>query len=196
MAGSTNIDSSSLTRHGIVMIIIGTSVCAIGSVMARPMREELGYVLAAALTSLCVVIASLSLGFGKQWTPKRHLFPTYLAVGASLIACCMISWLIQPGLIDVRVLGLLAGVLGLVWGSWYMKLAFNFQSNSFQSCTMSVLAAAITSLGIMLATRTGFSKHTAVTLVGCYIIVLGVQVYLTAAFLHREVARERAMQRR
>ncbi len=196
MTGSTNIDSSSLTKHGMAVIIIGTSVCAIGSLMARPMREELGYLLAAALTSLCVVIAFLFLGFRKQWTPKRHLIPTYLAVGVSLIACCMISWLIQPGLIDIRVLGLLAGLLGLVWGSWYMKLAFHFQSNSFQACTMSVLAAAISSLGITLATRTGFSKHTAVTSVGCYIIVLGVQVYLTAAFLHREVVRERALERR
>lgn len=177
------------------MIVMGTTVCAIGSLMAKPTREELGYVLAAALIAMCLLITLLSLGSRTQWVPQRRLLPTYLVGGASLIVCCIISWLIQPGLLDIRVIGILAGLLGLAWGSWHMKLAFHFQSNSFQACTISVLAAATSSFGILLATRAGSSKLTAVISVGCYMIVLGVQVYLTAAFLHREVARERALER-
>ena len=189
-------DSNSLSKHGAGMIILGTTVCALGSLMSKPTHEALGYVLAAALTALCLLITLLSLGPRKQWVPQRRLLPVYLVGGASLIACCMISWLIQPGIIDIRMVGVLAGLLGLVWGYWYMKLAFRLQSNSLQARTMSVLAAAISSLGIMLATRTDLSKLTAVTSVGGYIILLGVQVYLTAAFLHRELLRERALQRR
>jgi hypothetical protein len=196
MTQSFSADSNSLTKHGVVMIVIGTTVCALGSLMAKPSREDWGYVLAAGLTALSLLITVLSLGSRKHWVPQRRLVPAYLLGGATLIACCIMSWLIQPGLIDIRLVGILAGALGLVWGSWYMKLAFHLQSNSFQACTMSVLAAAISSLGIMLATRTGFSKLTAVISVGCYVIVLGVQVYLTAAFLHRDFARERAMERR
>jgi hypothetical protein len=190
-----NTDSNSLTRHGVAIIIIGTTVCALGSVMSRPAREDLGYVLAVALTAMCLLITLLSLGSRHQWMPQRRLVPAYLAGGASLIACYIISWLIQPGLIDIRLIGVLAGLLGLVWGSWYMKLAFHFQSNSFQAGTMSVLAVATSSLGIVLAIRAGSSKITAVVSVGCYMIILGAQVYLTAAYLQRELMRERALER-
>jgi uncharacterized membrane protein HdeD (DUF308 family) len=70
-----------------------------------------------------------------------------------------------------------------------MRLAFQFQSNSIKQLTLAALGATTSSLGIILATRPGLSKLSSVTVVGCYMIILGLQLYLTSAFLYREFAK-------
>jgi hypothetical protein len=194
MAKTLRIGSPSLTKHGVLMIGFGTALCALGTLMAKPINEQLGYGLAAALTVLCLLITCISLGIRENRTLPQRLIATYLIVGVSSIACCLIFWLIQPASVDLRVLGILAGILGLFWGSCYMRLAFQFQSNSMKAFILCGLAATTSSFGIILATRSGLSKLTTVTLVGCYMIILGVQIYLTAAFLHREHARARVFE--
>jgi hypothetical protein len=178
-----------LTKHGVLMIALGTLVCGLGSFMARPVREQVGYILAAVLTAICLLIAFRSLGILKTRSLSQGLIRIYLAGGVLSIACCVIFWLVQPGFLDIRVLGILAALLGLFWASCYMRLAFHFSANSIQSGMFSILAATTTSLGIILATRSGLTKLAVVTADGCYMILLGVQVYLTAAFLHRQFGR-------
>lgn len=192
MASTLKVGRYFLTRHGVLMIGLGTALCALGSLMARPAREQLGYVLAESLTAICLLIACVSLGMrGNKALPQRFA-ATYLMAGAASIVCYLIFWLIQSASLDVRVLGIFAGLIGLVWGSWYMRLAFQFQSNSIKALLLCGLAATTSSLGIVVATRSGLSRLSAVTATGCYLIVLGIQIYLTAAFLHREYARVRA----
>ncbi len=185
-----------LTKHGVLMIALGTLVCALGSLMVRPVREQVGYILAAVLTAACLLIAFRSLGILKRRTMSQSLTRIYLAGGILSIACCMIFWLVQPGGFDIRVLGMLAALLGLFWGSCYMRLAFHYSASPIQSGAFSILAATTSSLGIILAARSGLSKLGVVTADGCYMILLGVQVYLTAAFLHRQLSRTQALERR
>lgn len=183
--------SFDLTKHGILTIVLGTLVCALGSLMARPVNEQLGYILASAVTAICLAIAFVSFGIRQARPVPQRLIRSYFAAGIASMVCCMAFWLIQPGSIDIRVVGVIAGLLGLFWGSCYMRLAFYFQPKSYQARTMSILAAMTSCFGIIIATHTGLSKLGAVTADGCYMIMLGVQVYLTAAFLHREAARVR-----
>ena len=178
--------SFDLTKHGILMIALGTMVCALGSLMARPAHEQLGYILAAALTAVCLLIAFVSFGIRQTGPVPRSLITAYFGAGIASIACCMTFWLIQPGSIDLYVVGILAGLLGLFWGSCYMRLAFYFPPKSVQASTLSILAAISSSFGIIVATRTGLSRLGVVTADGCYMIILGVQVYLTSAYLHRQ----------
>ena len=178
-----------LTKHGVLMIALGTLVCALGSFMARPVREQMGYILAAGLTAACLLIAFRSLGIMRTRTMPQGLGRIYLAGGALSIVCCIVFWLVQPGGLDIRLLGILAALLGLFWASCYMRLAFQFSANAIQSGMFSILAATTCSLGIILAARSGLSKLDVVTADGCYMILLGIQVYLTAAFLHREFER-------
>jgi len=160
--------------------------------MARPAHEQLGYILATAVTAGCLLIAMISFGIRQTGPVPPRLIRAYFSAGVASIACCIVFWLIQPGSFDVRVVGILAGVLGLFWGSCYMRLAFYFQPKSMQARTLSILAAITSSFGIIVATRTGLSRLGVVTAVGCYMIMLGIQVYLTAAFLHLETARVRS----
>ena len=189
MATALKSMSVSLTKNGVLLIGLGTAMCALGSFMAKPTHEQLGYVLAEVLATLCLLIVGFSAGIPENPMPPRRPGTVYLAAGASSLLCCLIFWLIQSASIDLRLLGILAGLHGLFWGTWYMRLAFQFQSNSIKQLTLAALAATTSSLGIILATRPGLSKLGSVTTVGCYMIILGLQLYLTSAFLYRDFAK-------
>src|SRR5215472_10636547 len=133
--------SFDLTKHGILIISLGTLVCALGSLMARPVHEQLGYILAAGVTGVCLLVAFLSFGVRRTGPVPQRLVVAYFGAGIASIACCVTFWLIQPWSIDLRVIGILAGLLGLFWGSCYMRLAFYFQPKSIQAGTLSILAA-------------------------------------------------------
>jgi hypothetical protein len=193
MAIMSKYDSHSLSNHGVLMISLGTALCALGSLMARPIREQLGYVLAEVLTALFLLIVCVSLGIQENRTIPRRLMSIYLLAGASSIVCCLTFWLLQSASMDIRLLGILAGLHGLLWGWWYMRAAFRFQSNPIKALVLCVLAATTSSCGIILATRSGLSKLSTVTAVGCYMIILGIQIFITAAFLHYEQARVRVI---
>jgi hypothetical protein len=182
-------NSNSLTRKGVLLIGLGTTMCALGSVMAKPMNEQLGYVLAEALTAVCLLIVCISIGTRKNAIAPQSPLSIYAMAGAATIVCCLIFWLIQSPSADLRLLGILAGLHGLVWGAWYLRLAFQFQPNSMKQVMLVATAATTSSLGIILATRPGLTKLGSVTAVGCYMILLGMQLYLTSAFLYREYAR-------
>jgi hypothetical protein len=188
--------SLSLTRYGVLMMGLGTVICALGSLMAKPSNEQFGYVVAEVLTALCLVIVCVSAGLRENRTLSQRLMTVSLVAGGLSIVCCLIFWLIQSASVDLRLLGVLAGLHGLFWGAWYMRLAFQFESNSIKQVTLVALAATTSSLGIILATRSGLSKLSSVTAVGCYMIALGLQLYLTSAFLYREYARATVLSRK
>jgi hypothetical protein len=192
MATALALQSKFLTRNGVLMIGLGTALCALGSLMAKPINERLGYLLAELLTALCLVLVCVTAGIRENHALPQRLGAIYLAAGAASIVCCLALWLVQSASVDLRLLGILAGLHGLVWGAWYLRLAFQFQANSVKQLMLVAAAATTSSLGIILATRPGLSKLASVTTVGCYMIVLGMQLYLTSAFLYREYARATA----
>ncbi len=189
MATALESKRKSLTKNSVLMIGLGTALCALGSLMAKPMNEQLGYLLAEVLTALCLLLVCAFVGMRENNAPPQRLSAIYLAAGVASIVCCLIFWLVQSASADLRWLGILAGLHGLVWGAWYLRLAFQFRSNSIKQLMLVATAATTSSLGIILATRPGLSKLGSVTAVGCYMIVLGMQLYLTSAFLYREYAR-------
>jgi uncharacterized membrane protein HdeD (DUF308 family) len=189
MASALESKSKSLTKNGVLLIVLGTMLCALGSMMARPMNEQVGYLLAEVLTALCLLLVCVSVGIRENTALPQRPDAVHLTAGAASIVCCLIFWLVQSASADLRLLGILAGLHGLVWGAWYLRLAFQFHSNSVKQLMLVATAATTSSLGIILATRPGLSKLGSVTAVGCYMIVLGMQLYLTSAFLYREYAR-------
>jgi uncharacterized membrane protein HdeD (DUF308 family) len=189
MATALELQSKFLTKNGVLGIGLGMALCALGSLMAKPINEQLDYLLAEVLTALCFVLVCVSAGIRADNALPRRMSAVHLAAGAASIVCCLGLWLVQSASADLRLLGILAGLHGVFWGVWYLKLAFQFQPNSIKQTMLIATAATTSSLGIILATRPGLSKLGSVTAVGCYMTILGLQLYLTSAFLYREYAR-------
>ena len=177
-----------LMGHGVLMLCLGIALCSLGSLMTNPMVDESGYTVAVVLTALCLLITGLIAYLGALANRARHLrqVAIYLLVGAFSIACWLIFWLIQSAPVDIRLLVLLAGLHGLFWGLWYVRLAFHFQAYPRKAAVLCVLAGTTSSLGIILATQSQLTEINAVTAVACYTMFIGVQILLTAAYLYRE----------
>ena len=173
------------------MLCLGMTLSALGSVMANPLHTESGYALAAALTALCLLIAGVYLAVTETRARLRRSAAIYLLVGVPPIVCWMIFWLIQSASSDIRLLVMVAGMHGLFWGLWYLRLAFRFQSHSVKAVLLCILGATTSCLGVVLATQSDLSKLGAVTAVACYVTFIGIQILLTAAFLYRECEAEK-----
>jgi hypothetical protein len=175
-----------LMGPGVLMLCLGTALYSLASLMTNPMLDELGYTMAVALTALCLLITGVYLGVRANRARHFRQVAIYLLVGEFSIACWVIFWLIQSAPLDIRLLVLLAGLHGLFWGLWYVRLAFHFQAYRRKSVVLFVLAGTTSSLGIILATQSPLSKISAVTAVACYAMFLGVQILLTSVFLYRD----------
>jgi len=156
--------------------------------MAKPIHQDLGYIIAALIIGGYLLIALLSAGL----RPPRRIATAYIGVGLIMVSYALVSAIQSKPL---ELVGLLAGLLSLFWGAWYLSIAFTFLPTSPQAVGLCALAAANSSLGVILGTRTEVSKLSTVTVCGCYTILLGIQIYLTAAMLHRELMREKVPDR-
>ena len=195
MLRPTKRESDSLLKNGVLMIVLGTAVSALATLMAKPTNEHLGYVSAAMFLSLGLLIALVTQGLRNFGALPRPVTVAYVAIGV-LIACYVLFSGIQRGSLEMPLVGVIAGVLSLYWASRYITLASGFRAHSPQAIGLCALAAANSSFGVSLATETRLSKLGIVALAGYDVILLGVQVYLIALFLHRSVMRERAFERR
>ena len=190
MVKTWNVGRHFLMGHGVLMLCLGIALCFLGSLMADPSFDALGYTIAVVLTALCLLISGVYLGVLENRAGHRRPVGIYLLAGALSIACWLIFWLIQSVPTDLRLLVLLAGLHGLFWGLWYVRLALHFQAYARKAVLLSVLAATTSSLGIILATQSQLSKLSAVTAVACYTMFIGIQILLTTMYLYRECGTE------
>jgi uncharacterized membrane protein YfcA len=187
-------DSESLLKHGVIMICAGTAVCALGSLMARPAHQQTGYIVVALLIAGCLLIALLSPRFRDKRALSRSMTVAYTAV-SSAIVCYMAISALRSSSGEIPAVGILTCLLGLFWSARFMTLAFGFQPRTPQAAGLCALAAANSSFSFILGTRTELGKLWIVALCGCYVIVLGIQIYLTAVMLHREAMRAKVFDR-
>jgi len=186
MPGSEQPDSQSLLRHGIAMICAGTMVCALGSMMVKPAYQQTGFMVASLVIAGCLLGALRSPRFRDKCAPSRTIAIIYTAA-SSMIVCYVAASTLMSGSREVPVISILAGLLGLFWAAWFMTLAFNFQPRSPQAIGLCALAAANSSFSLILGLRMEPGKIANVVVAGCYVIILGVEIYLTAVLLHREL---------
>jgi hypothetical protein len=188
MPRTEQLDSDSLLRHGITMICAGTIVCALGSLMVKPAYEQTGYLITSLVIAACLLVALLSprLAAKQGLSRSRSIAITYIAVSSMMVCYVAVSTL-QAGSRELPAVSTLAGLLGLFWAAWFMTLAFKFHPRSPQAFGLCALAAGNSSFALMLGLRIEPGKIGNVVLAGCYVIILGVQIYSAAAMLHRQL---------
>ena len=189
MAMKWDVGRHFLIGHGVFMVSLGIALNVFGFFMADPYLSALGYTMAVVLTVLGLLIPGVYLGVLENREGHRRPAKIYLLVGTFSIACWLIFWLIQSAPTDLRLLELLAGLHGLFWGLWYVRLALHFNTYARQAVVLSVLAAATSSIGLILATQSQMTQLGAVTAVACYMTFIGMQILFTAVYLHRKCGR-------
>ena len=191
MANTWKVGSHWLAGHGVLMLCLGMTLSALGSIMANPMHAELGYTLSTALTALCLLVAGVYFGVQEAKAYLGRSGAKYVLLAASLIVCWLMFWLIQSASLDIRLLAFLAGLHGLLWGVWNLRLAKRFQAYPGKAAVLCVLAGTTSAVGIILATWSSLSEISAVTAVACYMTFIGIQILVTTALLHRRLEAER-----
>lgn len=195
MAKTLKVGRHFLLGQGVLMLCLGMALSALGSVMANPTLEGPGYAIAIVLTSLFLVIPGAYLVLLANRGRFHRPITTYLLAAAFSFVCWLSFWLIQSAPFDPPLLlVMLAGLHGLVWGLWYLRLAFHFKVYKRKAALLCVLGATTSFLGIVFATQPQLSRLGAVTAFACYAMFIGVQVLLTTGYLYRECAAEEQLQ--
>ena len=154
--------------------------------MSDPAFLELGYDTAIALTVLGLLVPGVFVWIFPQRIGRRRQMIVNVVVGSSFIGSWLILRLLQSGPTDLLILVLLAGLHGVFWSIWYMRLAFTFHEKARKAQLLSVLAAATSIPGIVLALQSQISKLIAVTEVAWYALFIGMQNLMTFMYLCRE----------
>ena len=181
---------SLLIGHGMLMLSLGMALFFLSTLISDPHFEKIGYVAANALTAACLLIpASVFTVFAKRLRHPRPMV-VYLSVCALSIACWVTFWFVQFSPVDVPSLALLAGLHGVFWSLWYVRLALNFKGYPVKATLLSILAASMPFLGAILATQAELSPVRAVTMVAGYAMYIGISTLSMTVYLFRECADE------
>lgn len=191
MSSAWKTSSFSLVAYGVVVVCLGMILSVCGTFMTHPMGEELGYVLAEAFTGFCLFGASVFMGVIRAKTESTHNVVVYLLAWTASIVLWLVCWLFQPSTQDFPLLLSLAGLHGLFWGLWCVGLALNFRSLKARAFILCSIGGITCSLGIILATRSGISRLSAVTAAACYMLFVGAQAIFAAVLLHRDFERRK-----
>jgi len=186
MLNTSKVGNPSLVTYGVLTICLGMALSASGTFMTNPMREELGYLLAEVFTGLCLVIASVFVGVLRARIHSTRNVAIYLLAWTFSVVCWFVCWILQSSTEDFSLLLSLAGLHGLFWGLWCVGLAMDFRSLRSRAAILCLFGGTTCSIGIILATRSGVGKLSAVTAASCYMLFLGIQTLITAGLLHRQ----------
>lgn len=187
MAKALTIGRRYMTGHGALMLCVGLATCTLASLMASSKFAELGYAIAVVFSASCLLIVGIYLGALVLAERSRHPIAHYLIVGLLSIACWLAFWLLGSASTDLRLLTLLAGMHGVVWSLWYVRLAFHLKAFPRKAALLSFLAATTSFLGISLATESELTQLSAAALAAYYTMIIGIGILLTRVYFHCEL---------
>lgn len=186
MIATQRIGRHFLAAHGALMLCLGLAACILATLMANPAFARFGYMIAIVLTASCLVITGIYFGAIAYSERSRLPVTNYFAVGLLSIASWVIFWFIRSAPIDLRLLSLLAGMYGMFWGLWHVRLALHLRAFPAKATFLCILAAATSFLGIVLSTQSQPSQLSAVAVVAYYSMLIGIEILLATLYLYRE----------
>jgi uncharacterized membrane protein len=173
-----------VTTDGLLMLSLGSVLFCFEPLLTNPKTANNGYVLAIVLTSACLFFAGFRFVRAIRGASTHHRV-FYSLIAEFILACAVAVWIVESSPIDLRILDLLAGVHGILWGIWLLKLALQFQTRVIKAALVSLLAALTSASGVLIAVQPGLTKITALTLVSCYTMSIGLVIVSLELFLYR-----------
>src|SRR3954465_5268680 len=139
------------------------------SLMVMPIHAPVGYLIAAGLIGVCLLISFFCFGTRYKRAILSRVIAAYIAVG-SLMVCYTAFSVILLGLARDSCCRTLCRIAWSAVGRVVYESFFHLSPASPQGIGLCALAAANSSFGFILASRTGLTRLTAVTAAGCYTI--------------------------
>ena len=175
---------------GVLMLSLGSLLFALEPFMVNNNAELNAYHVAVVLTTGALLLGGIHLGRLMRGATTR-LRITYGLVAELLIACWVAVWIVHSSPLDLRLLLLLSGAHGIVWGIWLLELATQIMPMAFRSAVVSLLAAGTSTAGIALAVQSDLTRTTALNLAACYamytgLVLVSLELYLYRFLIHQE----------
>ena len=172
------------------MLSLGSLLFALEPFMVNSHEELNAYYLAVVLTTGALLLGGIHLARLMRGAATRQR-RTYGLVAELLIACWVVVGIVHSSPLDLRLLVLLSGAHGIVWGIRLLELATQLTPVVFRSAVLSLLAAGTSAVGIALAVQSNFTRTTALNWAACYTMYIGLvlvslEVYLYRFLIHRE----------
>jgi hypothetical protein len=175
-----------LTAHGAIMLCMGTTACILASLMAFPSFSQFCYTIAVVLLASCFLSTGFHLGVQVYRERSDRPLAIYFAVLLLATICWVTLWLMRHAFTNFCWLSVLTGMQGVVWGMWYVRLAFSLKGSSRDAAFLCVLAATSTLLGIVVATQSELTQLESVAMLAYYTLFIGTQILLSTLCLYRK----------
>ena len=186
MASSWILKRDDVTTDGLLTLALGTALFTTEPLLTNPRFQEFGYILDVVLTGLCLLVASIHLGVLARSSSRRQL-GVYLLLTEFLMACWLLLWIARSMPIDLRLLLVLAGWHGVFWGLWLIKLAHQLRLYPVRAALVSIFAATTSAMGMILSIQPSLTRPTAVTLISCYTMYIGVSILTLNLLFYRTI---------
>lgn len=184
MVSTWTLKRDHVTVNGVLMLALGTALFTTEPMLTNPSLETLGYQIDVVLTALCLLASCIHLGLLARRSSRRQV-GIYLLFTELLVAGWLLLWIARSTPLDLRALVVLAGWHGVFWGMWLVKLASQLRSYPIRAASISIFAAITSALGLIIATQASLTRLTAVTLVSCYTLYIGVSIVTMDLMFYR-----------
>lgn len=186
MVSAWRLKRDHVTANGVLMLALGTALFTTEPLLTNPKLEHFGYDLDVILTSLFLLIAVTQLAMLAKHSSRFQL-GIYLLFTEFLAACWLLLWVARSVPLDLRFLVVLAGCHGVFWGLWLVKLAHQLRSSRMKATLLAVFAGITSAIGMIIATQPSLTRLTAVTLVSCYLLYIGVSILTLDLVFYRAI---------
>ena len=166
------------------MLCLGMALFTTEPLLTNPVTQTYGYVTAAILAASCLVAACIRVVLLARYSSRRQI-GVYVLSGEVLLTAWLFLWVARSEPLDLRVLDILAGCHAVFWGLWLVKLALQLRKHSVSAALLSIFAAITSAAGLVIATQPSLTRITAVTLVSCYLLYVGIFILSIDLLLFR-----------
>lgn len=166
------------------MLSLASLLFALEPFMVNNHEELNAYHFAVVLTTGALLLGGIHLARvmkGAATWPRRR----YGLVAEILTACWVAVWIVRSSPLDLRLLVLLSGAHGIVWGIRLLELAIRSMPVAFRSAMLSLLAAGTSAAGIALAVQSNLTRTTALNWAACYTMYIGLVLVSLEMCLYR-----------
>ena len=183
MVREARVHTTVLVAQGILMIALGLALFWVRSTMTNILFEATGCIVAVLLTAACLLLIGVIDGIGGLALHRGHRreLHCYLFVAATAMVAGLFFWISPWG--SVQLLAVLAGLQGLIWGGWDLRLASHLCDHPRERRSLRVLGAIMLALGALLVIGMELTSRGALFLLATYVTYIGIHILLIGVYI-------------